>query len=311
MSGDPSNVAVGSVLKMHGLEKKVVARATTKEAQCIKSCLNQYEKATGQQVNFQKSSIHFSSNTSDTIVQEDKLCQPKKLGGMGFRKIREFNVAMLGKQAWRLQTENQSLIAKLMQARYYPSGSFRDANIGGNPSFIWRSIFEAKQLIEAGSRVKVGNGELINIWLDPWVPASNNALVTTLAAGSREGRKREAGSQSSRGDEHGSFQAGYGGQIAGIVDPKITEAMAFQEALSWVKKRNQNKVIFKLDALVVVQAMKRRKVDDASYFGSIISYCVSLFKDLRSSNVCFVRRSANIAAHLISREASSVPDREE
>lgn len=78
-----------------------------------------------------------------------------------------------------MQTENQSLIAKLMQARYYPSGSFRDANIGGNPSFIWRSIFEAKQLIEAGSRGKVGNGESINIWLDPWVPASNNARVTT------------------------------------------------------------------------------------------------------------------------------------
>ncbi|XP_074326908.1 uncharacterized protein LOC141664852 [Apium graveolens] len=281
---------------------------------------------------------------------------------MGFRKIREFNVAMLGKQAWRLQTENQSLIAKLMQARYYPSGSFRDANIGGNPSFIWRSIFEAKQLIEASSRVKVGNGELINIWLDPWVPASNNALVTTYwllsvfklvevqeigmvcmiawniwphrnsvvwkghyqtpptvvngassvlyqwqQAQGKVGSVRPDHSHQEGGlvwqklahgwitcnidaivskqrnnsafnclirDEHGSFQAGYGGQIAGIVDPKITEVMAFQEALSWVKKRNQN-------------------------------------KDLRSSNVCFVRRSANIAAHLISREASSVPDREE
>ncbi|KAL8099132.1 hypothetical protein AgCh_031712 [Apium graveolens] len=197
---------------------KAYDRATAEEAQCINSCLNQYEKATGQQVNFQKSSLHFSSNTSDIMVQErggkeilikavvqaipsyvmsvfllpkilceelerlmnkfwwlsnmenntgirwmcwDKFCQSKKLGGMGFRKIREFNVAMLGKQAWRWQTENQSLTAKLMQARYYPSGSFRDANIGGNPCFIWRSIFEAKQLIEAASRVKVGNGESI------------------------------------------------------------------------------------------------------------------------------------------------------
>lgn len=29
----------------------------------------------------------------------DKLCNPKKFGGMGFRKIKEMNLAMLGKHA--------------------------------------------------------------------------------------------------------------------------------------------------------------------------------------------------------------------
>lgn len=84
------------------------------------------------------------NNTGIRWMCWDKLCQPKKLGGMGFRKIREFNFAMLGKQAWRLQTKNQSLIAKLMQAGYYPSGSFRDANIGGNSQFYLEKYLRGK-----------------------------------------------------------------------------------------------------------------------------------------------------------------------
>ena len=30
----------------------------------------------------------------------DRLCAHKSIGGMGFRNVREFNIAMLGKQGW-------------------------------------------------------------------------------------------------------------------------------------------------------------------------------------------------------------------
>lgn len=33
------------------------------------------------------------------------LCCPEKFGGMGFRRIKEFNVAMFGKQDWRIITD--------------------------------------------------------------------------------------------------------------------------------------------------------------------------------------------------------------
>lgn len=68
----------------------------------------------------------------------------------------------------------------------------------------------------------------------------------------------------------------------------IAEAMAFREALSWVKKRDNSNVLFELDSLTVVQAMKRRKGEDRSYFGALISDCATMLKDLRSSNVYFV-----------------------
>lgn len=48
-------------------------RATTKEAESIKEYLMLYERASGQQVNFQKSAISFSRNTSRT--DEDVVTQ--------------------------------------------------------------------------------------------------------------------------------------------------------------------------------------------------------------------------------------------
>lgn len=48
-------------------------RATVEEARCVKECLRLYEKATGQQVNFQKSSISFSRNTGAATMEEVSL----------------------------------------------------------------------------------------------------------------------------------------------------------------------------------------------------------------------------------------------
>ncbi|XP_019155723.1 PREDICTED: uncharacterized protein LOC109152478 [Ipomoea nil] len=65
----------------------------------------------------------------------DKLCIPKKFGGLGFKELRAFNLAMLGKQAWRFLTNPGSLAARIYKARYYPTTSFVDATVGNCPSF--------------------------------------------------------------------------------------------------------------------------------------------------------------------------------
>lgn len=111
-------------------------------------------------------------------------------------------------------------------------------------------------------------------------------------------------------DEKGFFIAGYGGSFAGALDPNIVEAMAFREALSWLKKRSVHHVHIELDSLTVVQAFDNKN-KDSSYLGSIIADYHQLVKDLRSYSVYFVRRSANSAAHIIAREAGSMSDRKE
>lgn len=66
----------------------------------------------------------------------DILCVVKEEGGLGFRKLREFNVAMLIKQAWLLINNVNALVTKLMQARYYLKSDFPYATLGSSPSYV-------------------------------------------------------------------------------------------------------------------------------------------------------------------------------
>ncbi|XP_074293711.1 uncharacterized protein LOC141620847 [Silene latifolia] len=97
------------------------------------------------------------------------LCQPKGMGGMGFRDFKLFNLALLGKQAWRLTTETESLWARFMKVRYYPNGDFLSSNIGNHPSYTWRGIHEAKEVLGLGLRRRIGNGLTTRVWGDAWV----------------------------------------------------------------------------------------------------------------------------------------------
>jgi hypothetical protein len=48
-----------------------------------------------------------------------KMCVPKKRGGMGFRDLHCFNLAMLAKQCWSLLCEPESLCAQVLRPNYY------------------------------------------------------------------------------------------------------------------------------------------------------------------------------------------------
>lgn len=109
----------------------------------------------------------------------DRLAKNKAVGGMGFRNFRDFNMAMLGKQGWRLATKPESLSFRVYKARYYADSNFMEAKLGNNPSFIWRSIWEAKQIVMGGSRWRLGTGESVRIIGQPWLMDEENPFITT------------------------------------------------------------------------------------------------------------------------------------
>lgn len=77
----------------------------------------------------------------------EKLSMYKVHGGMGFKDLSAFNLAMLGKQGWKFLTEPNSLVSRIFKARYFPSKSYLTATIGHNPSFVWRSILRAHLIV--------------------------------------------------------------------------------------------------------------------------------------------------------------------
>ena len=80
----------------------------------------------------------------------NKLTDAKNKGGMGFRDLRAFNLAMLAKQGWRLMQEKESLFYKCFSARYFPRSHFLDAVESPNCSYVWRSIVAALPILKAG-----------------------------------------------------------------------------------------------------------------------------------------------------------------
>ncbi|XP_040361720.1 uncharacterized protein LOC121049178 [Rosa chinensis] len=90
-------------------------------------------------------------------------------GGMGFKNLHWFNLAMLAKQGWRILKNLESLIARLYKAVYYPEGDFSTVELGDRPSFPFCSICEARNVLLCGIRWQIGNGESVDIWRDCWL----------------------------------------------------------------------------------------------------------------------------------------------
>lgn len=111
----------------------------------------------------------------------DRLSKHKSIGGLGFRHFRDFNIAMLGKQGWRFISNPESLVTKVYKARYWADSDFLNSSLGSNPSFVWRSIFEAKSLVAEGCRWRLGSGESINITGQPWLQENCNPYVSTVS----------------------------------------------------------------------------------------------------------------------------------
>ncbi|XP_062014340.1 uncharacterized protein LOC133730842 [Rosa rugosa] len=96
---------------------------------------------------------------------------------MGSKNIYAYNLAMLGKQGWRLLSNPQSLIGQLYKAKYFPNCSFWEAELGESPSFSWRSILSGRPLFKAGVQWCIGDRTQVSIWNDRWIPMCPQYLI--------------------------------------------------------------------------------------------------------------------------------------
>lgn len=105
--------------------------------------------------------------------------KPKEEGGLGFRDIHSFNLAMLAKQAWRLWQFPESLCARILKAKYYKSSTLLDAQPRHGMSYMWRSVLRGLDLMKKGMVWRVGDGRGLKIWSDPWLPRSHTRKPIT------------------------------------------------------------------------------------------------------------------------------------
>ncbi|KAL9663716.1 hypothetical protein QQ045_019107 [Rhodiola kirilowii] len=93
------------------------------------------------------------SNSKKPIhwVKAQILCQDKDMGGLGFKDLKCINLAFPAKQAWRIYTQPDLLISKILKAKYCHDSDMLFCSVGYKPSFCWRSIAKGFEIIRLGS----------------------------------------------------------------------------------------------------------------------------------------------------------------
>ncbi|XP_019197063.1 PREDICTED: uncharacterized protein LOC109190915 [Ipomoea nil] len=109
----------------------------------------------------------------------NRLSVPKCQVGLGFRRLHEFNIALLAKQGWRLLTTPHLLVSQLLKAKYFPKCSFTDVVLGNNPSYMWRSILAGQSVMKEGLARWIGDGRDTKIWGWSWLADHANPALTT------------------------------------------------------------------------------------------------------------------------------------
>ncbi|PON76413.1 hypothetical protein PanWU01x14_034670 [Parasponia andersonii] len=104
------------------------------------------------------------------LIAWDKICQPKLRGGLGIRRFKDINEALMAKLGWMLATDSNSLWAGTIRGKCCNRGNFWNVTIPKLTSVVAKNIWLTRELIRSRSCFLIGDGLSTNLWNSPWVP---------------------------------------------------------------------------------------------------------------------------------------------
>ncbi|KAK0575156.1 hypothetical protein LWI29_034688 [Acer saccharum] len=113
-----------------------------------------------------------SRNKKIHLVKWDMVCLPKNLGGLGIKKSKMMNQALLAKAGWRLSQRDTGLWGSFLKGKYHKGGfmDVYDSLKNRNCSSTWRGVSYGAKLLLDRVTWRVGDGRVIRFWTDNWVP---------------------------------------------------------------------------------------------------------------------------------------------
>ncbi|PKI67893.1 hypothetical protein CRG98_011489 [Punica granatum] len=106
----------------------------------------------------------------------DSICQPRLKGGLGFRRAKDSNEAMLSETTWALTKTNNSLADRDIKAKY---GNFLNSVNRSSPSPIWKGLQWCEDIIQSNVIPDNSVKDIINFVACPPHTLIDNSLDKT------------------------------------------------------------------------------------------------------------------------------------
>lgn len=99
-------------------------------------------------------------------VKWEKVCRERNKGGLGIRKMRPFNKAMIAKQTWLIVKNDESLSMRILACNYSKGLKGVEACKFSRDSVLWKGTCKQTDVIELGMGKNVFNGCITSFWFD-------------------------------------------------------------------------------------------------------------------------------------------------
>lgn len=85
-------------------------------------------------------------------------------------------MAMICMQAWKLITNPNAPMPRLLKAKYFPQGDYFSVGISHNPNYVWCEIYSLKDVLRRGFKWSIGSSESILVRHHPWLSGGDYIL---------------------------------------------------------------------------------------------------------------------------------------
>ncbi|XP_050122906.1 uncharacterized mitochondrial protein AtMg00310-like [Malus sylvestris] len=109
----------------------------------------------------------------------EKFCISKSDDGLGLQNLYAFNLSLLAKQGWRIPVNPNSLVSRVLKAKYFLNDTFLEVEVTTDASYFWKSICAARNILSLGSRWQVGSSTSLKFWEVPWIPLLGRFRIFT------------------------------------------------------------------------------------------------------------------------------------
>ncbi|KAK1307340.1 hypothetical protein QJS10_CPA10g01835 [Acorus calamus] len=90
-------------------------------------------------------------------------------GGLGLKRIKQWNEAAIGTRLWEIVARDDSLWTNWIRTKYLKQQSIWAVSSSTSASWAWAHILASHCWIKQRSNVLVFSGDFTNLWHDPWI----------------------------------------------------------------------------------------------------------------------------------------------